>query len=71
MTNDVGSVWLSGRAGGAYIGYSVDWVEARATEWQLEHVPFQIRFRKNKKTGDREYYLSDIVWFLKKPVNRE
>ena len=64
MNETFGSMWLGGRDGGAYIGYSRDWVEARALEWQDEHVPFKIRFLENQENGERKYYRPDIDWFL-------
>jgi hypothetical protein len=58
------SMWLGGRDAGAYLGYSRDWVEIRALEWQDKPAEGRIRFRRMKGTGDRKYYRPDLDAFL-------
>ena len=63
------SKWLGGKAAGAYIGYSRDWVEVRAVPWPKDGlpVPSRIRFKINSENGDRRYYVPDLEVFLVTP----
>jgi hypothetical protein len=52
--------WLGAADAGRYLGYSRDWVERRALEWQDKPASDRIRYKKARSDGRRRYFVPDL-----------
>jgi hypothetical protein len=66
------ATWLGGKEAGMYIGFSRDYVEARAAPWQDDYLPFRVRYKHaiGEQGGQptRRYYRPDLDALLVDPT---
>ena len=65
------AMWLGGKEAAMYIGFSRDYVEARAIPWQDDYLPFRVRYKHaiGEQGGQptRRYYRPDLDALLVNP----